>query len=133
MANRGSASVYVLDALTGERLAAVGVGQMPIRLAISPDGKWAATSDLQDGAISIIDVEQREKVRTIEVSGTAEARQVTLIWSPDGERLYAAETANARVAEIDFESGRVLRYLPAGEGSDGLGISPVTTLPPPQR
>ena len=111
--------------MTGERLASIDVGATPIRLAISPDGKWAVTSDLSDGAISVLDVASRRKVRTIPVSGGENSAQVTLIWSADGERLYAAETANARVAEIDFASGEVLRYLQAGEGSDGLGWSPV--------
>ncbi|MEE4350894.1 MAG: YncE family protein [Pacificimonas sp.] len=133
VANRASASVFVLDALTGERLADIAVGQMPIRLAVSPDQRWAVTSDLVDGAISVIDVERRERVRTIEVSGTPDARQVTLIWSADGERLYAAETGNGRIAEIDFASGDLLRYLPAGKGADGLGIAPVRILPNAQR
>lgn len=131
VANRVSGNVLVLDALTGERQATIEVGQVPIRLAISPDGEWAVTSNYMDGTISVIDVDRRENVRTIEVSGSEDSGQVTLIWSPDGTRLYAAETANSRIAEIDFESGEVLRYLPAGEGSDGLGISPVRVLPKP--
>ncbi|EMD84091.1 amine dehydrogenase large subunit [Pacificimonas flava] len=133
VANRASNTVYVLDAMTGERLASIDVGAMPIRIAISPDGKWAATSNLKDGSISIIDVAARKVVRTIPVSGEEASQQVTLIWSPDGSRLYAAETADGRIAEIDFASGKVLRRLGAGEGSDGLGISPVRTLPKPQR
>ncbi|MEM8825522.1 MAG: beta-propeller fold lactonase family protein [Pseudomonadota bacterium] len=136
VANRQSNSVFVLDPASGERLGSIDVGQMPIRLAISPDGEWAVTSDLIDGAISVIDVNKRQNIRTIPVSGTADSRQVTLIWSPDGTKLYAAETALARVAEIDFASGEVLRHLMAGEGSDGLGISnvavDVAALPLPE-
>ncbi|MGB3722761.1 MAG: beta-propeller fold lactonase family protein [Pacificimonas sp.] len=137
VANRVSNNVFVLDPDSGARLASIDVGNMPIRLAISPDGKWAVTSDLIDGAISVIDVAKREKVRTITVAGDDSSRQVTLIWSPDGKTLFAAETANARVAEIDFASGEVRRYLQAGAGSDGLGFSTVTAipseLPVPQR
>ncbi len=131
VANRVSNNVFVLDPDSGERLASVDVGRMPIRLAISPDGKWAVTSDLVDGAVSVIDVAAREKVRSIAVAGNDSSRQVTLIWSPDGKTLFAAETANARVAEIDFASGKVRRYLEAGKGSDGLGWSPVSALPAP--
>lgn len=126
VANRGSASVFVLDPETGERLASIDVGRVPIRLAISPDGKWAVTSDYRDGALSVIDVEARRKVRTIDISGDEDARQVTVVWSDDGARLYVAETGRARIAEVDFASGRVLRRLEAGRGSDGLGWSPVS-------
>ncbi|MGB7406680.1 MAG: beta-propeller fold lactonase family protein [Pacificimonas sp.] len=133
VANRKSNSVYVLDPASGDRVASIDVGQMPIRLAISPDGKWAVTSDLLDGSISVIDIAARRKVRDIRVSGEADAQQVTLIWSPDGTKLYAAETARSQVAEIDFATGERLRYLPAGEGADGLGIATVTGPPPTVR
>ena len=133
VANRGTASVFVLDAMTGKRLASIDVGKVPIRLAISPDGRWAATSNLQDGTISLIDVKTRKVARTIPVSGSADAQQVTLVWSNDGKRLYAAETAKSRIAEVDVASGEVLRRLEAGEGSDGLGFSSVRTLPKPAR
>jgi YVTN family beta-propeller protein len=139
VANRASNTVYVLDPDSGARLDSIDVGNMPIRLAISPDGKWAVTSNMRDGSISVIDVEKRENVRTIQVSGSEESGQVTLVWSEDGERLFAAETAKAQIAEIDFSSGEVLRHLPAGAGSDGLGWSPIDVdrsalpLPKPQR
>jgi hypothetical protein len=44
------------------------------------------------------------------------------VFSDDGERLYAAETATRTVAEIDFATGEVLRRLPSGEGGDGLEV-----------
>ena len=53
----------------------------------------------------------------------AEARtQVTVLWSPDGERIYAAETMSNTIAEIDFASGDVLRRLPGEGGGDGIAI-----------
>ncbi len=47
---------------------------------------------------------------------------MTLVFSGDGSRLYAAETATNTIAEIDFASGRVLRRLPTGDGGDGLAV-----------
>jgi len=61
-------------------------------------------------------------VRTITVSGSQDAAQVTLVFSEDGSRLYAAETGHDEIAEIDFESGEVLRRLPAGPGVNGLAV-----------
>ncbi|MGZ8349755.1 MAG: YncE family protein, partial [Allosphingosinicella sp.] len=61
--------------------------------------------------------------REIEVSGEQEAGQVTILFSSDGRRLYAAETGRDRIAEVELESGRVLRRLPAGRNGDGLAIA----------
>lgn len=119
---RGGDEVYVLDAITLERLATIPVGDFPLRLAISPDGTKAVTSNLMDGSLSVIDVESRKVERVITVSGTASAAQVTILFSDDGKRIFVAETGTDTVAEINFESGQVLRRLPAGRQGDGLAI-----------
>ena len=58
------------------------------------------------------------------MSGSREAGQVTILFSADGRRLYAAETGRDQVAEVDLESGQVLRRLAAGSQGDGLAIAP---------
>lgn len=125
VASRGSDDVRVYDTATFAEVAKLSVGDLPIRLAISPDGRMAVTSNLNGGDLSVIDVATRKVVRTIRVSGDAAVQQVTILFDATGKRLYAAETGAARVAEIDLASGKVLRRLVAGKGSDGLGISQV--------
>ena len=59
------------------------------------------------------------------MSGPSEAearQQVTILWSEDGQRIYAAETGSDTVAEVDYASGKVLRRLKTGEGGDGMAI-----------
>jgi DNA-binding beta-propeller fold protein YncE len=66
-------------------------------------------------------------VRTISVDDRANAerrQQVTILWSPDGERIYVAETGTDTVAEIDYRSGEVLRRIAVGAGGDGMAIVP---------
>lgn len=116
------AKAYRLDPATLEVLAEVPTGSTPIRIAAHPAGRWAVTSDLGDGQLSVIDGESNTIARSVPVSGGRDAIQVTLIFSEDGSRLYAAETATNTVAEIDFESGEVLRRLPSGDGGDGLAV-----------
>lgn len=129
VAARGSDEVFVFDAQTLMQKANIKTGRFPIRIAISPDGKYAVTSDLADGAISVIDTDSKQVIRTIIVSGSADAFQVTLIFSPNGEYLYLAETGTNTIAEIDFASGDTLRRIKAGEDGDGLGISNVAIAP----
>lgn len=122
---RGSDMAYALDPQTLEVRHEVATGDFPLRLAIRPQGDVAVTSDLADGSLTVIDLASAKAVRTIAVSSRAEAearQQVTIVWSDDGSRVYAAETASDTIAEVDYASGRVLRRLATGDGGDGLAI-----------
>ena len=73
----------------------------------------------------MIDLATAKAVRSIAVSSRVEAEQrlqVTILWSDDGKRIYVAETASDTVAEVDYKSGKVLRRIKVGKGSDGLAI-----------
>lgn len=122
VSNREADSVIVYDAQTLDELARLDVGGFPLRLQISPDGQYAVTSNLTDASLSVIHVATRALVRTIPVGTGAESQQVTLLFSDFGHRIYVAETGTDTVAEINFNSGQVLRRLPAGRQGDGLAI-----------
>ncbi len=115
-------TVYRLDARTLEVQAAIPVGEVPIRIAAHPGGQYVVSSNFGSGDLSVIDTASNEVVRTIPVSGSQDAAQVTLVFNEDGSRLYAAETGDDVIAEVDFETGEVLRRLPAGPGGDGLAV-----------
>jgi YVTN family beta-propeller protein len=124
---RGSNQAFALDPQTMEVRQAVATGRFPLRIAVRPQGDVAVTSDLQDGSLSVIDTATAKVIRTIAVSGPAEAQtrfQVTILWSDDGKRIYVAETASDTVAEVDYASGTVLRRLRGGDGGDGMAILP---------
>ncbi|HWK41170.1 MAG TPA: YncE family protein [Croceibacterium sp.] len=117
-----SGKVYRLNPDTLEVEAELDAGRMPIRLAVHPRGGRVVSSNMGDGGLSVIDTTTNEVIRSPRVSGEMGAGQVTLVFSADGARLYAAETMRDTVAEIDFESGAVLRRLPSGAGGDGLAV-----------
>jgi YVTN family beta-propeller protein len=124
ISSREANQLHVYDAVNGKLLATIATGNFPLRVAISPDGRHAVTSNLGDGALGVYDVATRTLARTIPVSGSADSRQVTILFRPDGRRLYVAETASARVAELEWPSGRLLRRFVVGKDGDGLGWSP---------
>lgn len=113
---------YRLDPLTLEVQAEVPTGNVPIRLAMHPSGAFVVSSNYGGGDLTVIDTTTNAVVRTIPVSGSGDAAQVTLVFSDNGERLYAAETADDMIAEIDFATGEVLRRIPTGPGGDGLAV-----------
>jgi YVTN family beta-propeller protein len=116
--------VSVWDTATGEKIDEKAVDPVAIRVLASPDGKLIATSNIGAGTISLFDAETRAPVRSIQVSEGDAARQVTLLFSADSKRLYAAETGIDKVAEIDVASGKVLRRITGGKNGDGLAIAP---------
>jgi YVTN family beta-propeller protein len=120
----GAPRVQVIDTATLKSVAEVALDPVAIRVAVSPDGRTVVTSNVLAGTVSEIDRASRKVRRTISVSGTRDAGQVTLLFSADGSRLYAAETGRDQIAEIDMKTGAVLRRLPAGKNGDGLGIAP---------
>ncbi|MFN4239598.1 MAG: beta-propeller fold lactonase family protein [Erythrobacter cryptus] len=124
---RGSNQAFALDPETLEVRKTIATGRFPLRIALRPQGDVAISSNLQDASLSVIDTSTARVIRTIVVSppDEAEARfQVTILWSPDGSRIYVAETGTSTIAEVDYASGKVLRRLKAGEGGDGLAILP---------
>lgn len=118
------ARVQAFDTTSFERLAEVPTGEVPIRVAANPDGRWIVTSNLGAGSLTLIDARTRTRAREIIVSGSREAGQVTILFSADGLRLYAAETGRNQIAEVHLETGQVVRRLPAGAQGDGLAIAP---------
>ncbi|MEO9601122.1 YncE family protein [Parasphingorhabdus sp.] len=127
VADRRSDEMRVFDARKLKQLALIKTGKFPIRVAISPDGKTAITSNLGDGALGLFNVATRKPVGDIQVSGNADSRQVTILFSPNGEKLYVAETGPDTIAEVDLEARKVLRRFKAGADGDGLGIISLET------
>lgn len=122
---RGSDMAYALDPQSMKRIKDVPVGDFPLRIQLRPQGDYAVTSDLADGGLSVIDTATGAKVRSIAVSSREEAEartQVTILWSPDGDCIYVAETRSNTIAEVDFKTGEVLRRLPGEGGGDGIAI-----------
>lgn len=115
--------VSVFDATSRRKLAELTVGGAAIRVITSPDGRTVATSNISTGSVTLIDAGTNTVSRSFPVSGEGAAGQVTLIWSADGKRLYAAETARNQVAEIDVASGQVLRRIAVGKNGDGLAVA----------
>lgn len=122
---RGSNEAYMISPDDLAVRKSVSVGPFPLRIAVRPQGDFSVTSDLAGGSLTVIDVQTGEVARAIAVSSPQEAeqrQQVTILWSPDGQRIYVAETGTDTIAEVDFASGKVLRRLDGGDGGDGLAI-----------
>ncbi|MBB5520045.1 YncE family protein [Amphiplicatus metriothermophilus] len=125
--NNGSRSVMIFDAATLEKRAEFETDGVPIRVEISPDGAMAAVSEPDLDRVSIYDAATRARVAAIDLAAVDARIPVTMLFSPDGARLWVAATGSAKIVEIATDGWSIVRTLPAGRGSDGLGYSPVST------
>lgn len=116
--------VRIIDLATRNIVDTLPTESFVIRIAMSPDGTMAVTSNMTTGTLNMFDVATRKPLRTISVSGSKTAAQVTIAFSSDGKRLFVAETTNGVVAEVDLNNGTVARRIAAGKNGDGLGIAP---------
>lgn len=81
----------------------------PNRAALSPDGRWVATSDL-DGTVSLWQAGQSERpLYRLPVHHPGHYYENTFAWSPDSRTLYSA--ARNTVVALDVATGNQLRKL----------------------
>lgn len=125
--NNGSKSVMIFDAETLELRDTLETDGIPIRVEMSPNGTLFAVSQPDKGNVVIYQVSDLQPAGTVELGqGTV---PVTLLFSPEGDVLWAAATGAQKVFEIDMEGFEITRSFDVGEGSDGLGYAPGNVTP----
>jgi YVTN family beta-propeller protein len=94
----------------------VTVGDLPMNLVPSPDGRFLAisTSGYTKPALSIFDTKSLQIVNRLELDHT----WLGLVWHPDGKRLFASGSSENVIYEFTFQGGRLtaagnIRIAPA--------------------
>ncbi|GAB1343199.1 hypothetical protein MASR1M101_23260 [Gemmatimonas sp.] len=125
-----SHEVYVLNGRTGEKLATITGFGMAYRIGITPNGLTAVISDPGSEQIHLVDVTTRRIRTTLSVpamlpaeGGNPSPQGVSI--SRDGAYAFVTLKAVGKVAVIDIARGTVVKTLPVGAGSDGVGYSPL--------
>lgn len=123
--NNGSRNIMVFDAQSLTRELTIDSRGVPIRVEFSPDGDYVAVSEFDTNHVSILHADTHDHVARIDLSRVGASVPVTMLWSRDSQRLWVAATGSENVVEISRDDWQIIRTLPAGDGSDGLGYSPV--------
>jgi YVTN family beta-propeller protein len=125
------AEVWVLDAETGARTAAIATGQHPSELLLSPDGERLFVSEGNENTVGVIGVDEARVEETISSalfpSAPPGSTPDSLAISPDGRTLYVANADNNDVAVVDVgERGasRCLGFVPVGCYPTSVRVSP---------
>ncbi len=127
--NNQSENIIVFDPQSMERLGSIEVGFLPIRVKFHPDGQTVAVADLRGDRVVAYDAETHEQLAAVDLAPVGAKGPASLLFSPDGAFLYTGAQDGSQVVEIDARTWTLARVFDAGEGADGLAISPVQVKP----
>ena len=104
-------SVTVIDMDKDEVVEVIDTGgRGPGRIAISPDGRFAASTRGETKNVAIIDVRSREVVAKVPLGGGPGFP----LFSPDSRKLYVMNSREANIVVIDMESMEEEARYPVG-------------------
>ena len=111
-----SGSNVVLDAQTLKALYTEDLGEQPITVAFSPDGRYNFVTHFADTWVAVIDPKSGKLVKRLEVGQNG----ANVSFRPDGKFGYVAVTGENAVAVVEMESLEVETRLTVGEEPMGL-------------
>ncbi len=120
-ANHTADSVCLVDLESGKVLQEAKVGRKPSAVACSRDGKRAAVSNLWSGTISLLQIGNS----SLKIVGQIAAGPFPhgLVFSADGQTLYAAVAGSDEVVAIDWSRQTVRSRWPAPRQPHSIAMS----------
>jgi YVTN family beta-propeller protein len=116
--NTGSKQVSLIDTATNKMVSAIDVGNGPVGVAVTPDGKHAYIANAGSGTVSVIETATNKVVKTVPVGNDAEGLAIT----PDGAHVYVAVFGN--LSEIDTATNTVIATVPLEAFPQGVAVTP---------
>ena len=109
-------SNLVLDARTLETLHTEELGQQPVTVAFSPDGRYNIVTHFADSWVAVMDPQSGKLIKRLEVGQNC----ANVSFRTDGRFGYVAVTGENTVAVVEMESLEVEKKLHTGEEPMGL-------------
>ena len=123
-ANIGSDSISIIERGANPQTwnqTVVSVCKGPEGFDVSPDGRelWAAGS--RDGNVSILNLEQKKVVETLDVQTKRSNR---LKFTPDGKLVLVTDLDAGELLVVDVATRKVTKKLPLGKMVEGILMQP---------
>lgn len=117
--------VHFIDAANGKLEDSVLVGTRPRDAVFSGDGRRLWVSSETRASVTVFDMPSRRVLRTIDFDRDERAPDtVQAVGLVLGKRAFVALGRGNAVAEVDPQSGAILRYFPVGNRNWGIGVAP---------
>jgi DNA-binding beta-propeller fold protein YncE len=109
-------SNLVLGAQTLETLHTEELGQQPVTVAFSPDGRYNLVTHFADSWVAVMDPQSGKLIKRLEIGQNG----ANVSFRTDGRFGYVAVTGENTVAVVEMESLEVEKKLHTGEEPMGL-------------
>src|ERR1700730_9864150 len=115
-------TVSVIDTATHPPVATITVGNTPVGVAVTPNGKHAWVTNEGSNSVSVIRTATNMVVATIPVGNFP----TTVAFTPDGTLAYVTNFGSHNVSVIDTATKIVVATvtLPVKDGPQGIAITP---------
>lgn len=121
--------VVGIEGATGREVARIGGLQVPYRLAVTPDGATVVVTDPEAEQLVLVDRSAGTIRARIDVGAAAEAvgeaggtSPQGFALSPDGRWAFVSTKGIDRVTVVDLAAARVVGFLDAPAGPDGIAF-----------
>ena len=118
--NFDDGTVSAIDARNWSRDTTIRVGDGPLGVVASPDGRWLYVANFQAGTLAVVSTRSGRVIATIPVAAAPFGVAVT----PDGASIVVTDTASNEVSIVDTAARRVVARAPAGLQPTGIAITP---------
>jgi YVTN family beta-propeller protein len=118
--SESAGELNVIDTASPRLLKVISLppGSRPMKVKVSPDGRWVYTSNGRAGTVSVLDAHTYGLVHTIKV-GT---RPWGLAFSPDGRYLFTANGPSNDVSVVDLRANKEIARIKAGASPWGVTV-----------
>ena len=117
--NDGNGTVHVIDGKKDEVVQVLkNLGEGAGRMAVSPDGRWAASTHSGSQDVAVIDAAKKQVAATVKL-GRGPGFPV---FSPDSSKLYVMNSGEGDVAVIDLKTMTVAARHKVGVNPFGGGL-----------
>jgi YVTN family beta-propeller protein len=114
-----NSKLFFIHPAHGHVMSTIPVSGWSHHQAITSDGKYVLSTHGMRGAISVVDLESNEVIKTVK---TGPVPNYTLI-TKDNKRAFVSNTGNNSISEIDLKNWTVIRKLEAGAAPEHMVFS----------
>lgn len=113
--NKKEDTVSLIDLASGTTRAKVKTGPNPNEVAVSPDGRIAAISDMGHGSqnpgwtMTFVDIDAAKVIKSVDLRPNGAPHGVT--WLDKGRLIFTSHMTDS-VCELNYEEGKVTRAIP---------------------
>ncbi|MFI5397558.1 MAG: hypothetical protein ACHQ9S_18635 [Candidatus Binatia bacterium] len=118
--NFDDGTVSLIDRATSHVTGSIPVGDGPLGMAATTDGRRLYVANFRVGTVSVLSTRANRVLATIRVGDSANGVAVT----PDGAFVVVTDTASDRATIVDTASNAVTARMPAGPQPSGVAITP---------